>query len=194
MPKVGSILRSNQIQVALADAPGEGLRECRCLLEGSRHHTMAMVLSKLTVLFDRTIGRRFYRIHAVVYRWTGGLIGHRTPAGPVLLLTTVGRRSGQRRTTPLLYMPDGSRYVVVGSNGGRDQPPAWVLNLSATMTAEIQVGRTTWKADAHILTGEEVAVMWPRLFDFYKGWSHYQQLTEREMKVVSFLPRVAGTR
>ena len=76
------------------------------------------MLAKLSIQFDRTIGRRFYRVHRFVYRWTGGLIGHRSPAGPILLLTTVGRKTGQRRTTPLLYMPDGPRFVVVGSNSG----------------------------------------------------------------------------
>jgi deazaflavin-dependent oxidoreductase (nitroreductase family) len=150
---------------------------------------MAVVRAKLSVHFDRTIGRRFYRIHRFVYRWTGGLIGHRTPAGPILLLTTVGRKSGHRSTTPLLYMPDGPLFVVVGSNGGRDQPPAWVLNLAATPAAEIQVGRRRLPVEAHILTGEEKAAMWPRLLAHYKGWGHYQQLTAREIRVVSFRPR-----
>lgn len=150
---------------------------------------MAVVRAELLVHFDRTIGRRFYRIHRFVYRWTGGLIGHRTPAGPILLLTTVGRKSGHRSTTPLLYMPDGSLFVVVGSNGGRDQPPAWVLNLAATPAAEIQVGRRRLPVEAHILTGEEKAAMWPRLLEHYKGWGHYQQLTVREIRVVSFRPR-----
>jgi len=152
-------------------------------------HTMAIVLAKLSVQFDRTVGRRFYRVHRFVYRRTGGLIGHRSPAGPMLLLTTVGRKSGQPRTTPLLYMPDGPRFVVVGSNGGRDQPPAWVLNLSATPAVEIQVGRRKLQADAHVLAGEEKTVMWPRLLGHYKGWGRYQELTEREIRVVSFVPR-----
>jgi len=150
---------------------------------------MVIVLAKFSVPFDRTIGRRFYRIHRFVYRRTGGLIGHRSPAGPMLLLTTVGRQSGQRRTTPLLYMPDGPRFVVVGSNGGRDQPPGWVLNLSATPAVEIQVGRRKLLADAHVLTGEEKTVIWPRLLGHYNGWGAYQGLTEREIRVVSLLPR-----
>jgi len=147
------------------------------------------VLAKISVLIDRTIGRPFYRIHRFVYQASRGLIGHRTPAGPMLLLTTVGRRSGQQRTTPLLYMPDGQRFVVVGSNGGRDKPPSWVLNLSKTPSAEIQVGRRKVPVEARILAGEERASMWPRLLEHYKGWGHYQGLTEREIKVVSFSPR-----
>jgi deazaflavin-dependent oxidoreductase (nitroreductase family) len=148
------------------------------------------VWARITVWFDRIVGRRSYRIHRFVYRWTGGLIGHRTPAGPMLLLTTLGRRTGQQRTNPLLYMPDGPNYVVVGSNGGRPQPPAWILNLSATPAVEVQVGRRRLKVDAHILSDEEKTEMWPRLIGHYKGWGHYQQLTDRELQVVKLVPRV----
>jgi F420H(2)-dependent quinone reductase len=150
---------------------------------------MDPVWAKFTVWFDRTIGRHSYRIHRRLYRWTGGLIGHRTMAGPMLLLTTVGRRTGQPRTTRLLYMPDGPGFVVVGSNGGRPEPPAWILNLTATPQVELQVGRRRCAAEAHILTGEAQADMWPRLIGHYPGWGSYQALTEREIKVVSLVPR-----
>lgn len=150
---------------------------------------MSNVLAKLTVAFDRLFGRRSYRIHRTLYRWTGGLIGHRTMAGPMLLLTTVGRKSGQRRTTPLLYMADGPGCLVVGSNGGRERPPAWLLNLTATPDVEVQVGRRKWAGTARVLGSEEASAMWPRLLEYYKGWSYYQQLTQRELKVVSLSPR-----
>jgi deazaflavin-dependent oxidoreductase (nitroreductase family) len=78
---------------------------------------------------------------------------------------------------------------VVGSNGGRDRPPAWVLNLSAMPAVEIQVGRRRVEAEAHVLTSREKTVMWPRLIEHYAGWGRYQELTEREIKIVSFLPR-----
>jgi deazaflavin-dependent oxidoreductase (nitroreductase family) len=144
---------------------------------------------KLSVIFDRVIGRRFYKIHRFVYQWTRGFIGHWSPAGPMLLLTTTGRKSGQRRTTPLLYMPDGPRFVVVGSNGGREQPPAWVLNLATTPEAELQVGRRKVHVDASILSSEEKAAVWPRLLEQYPSWGNYQTLTDREIRVVSFAPR-----
>lgn len=153
-----------------------------------------IVLAMLSVMIDRTIGRHFYRIHRYVYQATGGLIGHRSLTGPMLLLTTVGRISGRPRTTPLLYMPDGSCFVVVGSNGGREQQPGWVLNLSRTPSAEIRVGRRRLSVEAHILTGEEKASRWPRLVDFHKGWGHYQSLTERELKVASFTPTATQVR
>ncbi|HEV3370632.1 MAG TPA: nitroreductase/quinone reductase family protein, partial [Acidimicrobiales bacterium] len=69
------------------------------------------MLATITVWFDRVVGRHSYRVHCFLYRWTDGVIGHRTMAGPILLLTTVGRRTGQQRTHPLLYMPDGSNFV-----------------------------------------------------------------------------------
>jgi deazaflavin-dependent oxidoreductase (nitroreductase family) len=146
------------------------------------------VVSKLIVGFDRLIGRRSYRIHRALYGWTGGLIGHRSPAGPMLLLTTTGRKSGEPRTTPLLYMPDGSRFVVVGSNAGRDRPPAWLLNLSAAPSVRLQVGRHRHHADAHVLTAKEKTALWPTLAEHYKGWDDYQALTDREMNVVSLVP------
>jgi deazaflavin-dependent oxidoreductase (nitroreductase family) len=149
---------------------------------------MVPVLGRVTVWFDRTIGRHSYRVHRFIYRWSGGLIGHRTPAGPMLLLSTVGRKSGQQRVNPLLYMPDGSSFVVVGSNGGRPQPPAWVLNLAATPEVGVQVGRRKLRAEAHVLTEAEREAMWPRLLGHYKGWGHYQQLTERELRVVVLRP------
>jgi len=147
------------------------------------------VLIKLTILFDRTIGRRFYRIHRFVYQRTGGLIGRRSPAGSMLLLTTSGRKTGRARTTPLLYMSDGARFLVVGSNGGRDQAPSWILNVAATPTVKVQVGRRRFEADAHLLTTEEKTTIWPQMVGHYKGWAHYQLLTDRELRVVSLTPR-----
>jgi deazaflavin-dependent oxidoreductase (nitroreductase family) len=149
-----------------------------------------MLLPRLTVAFDRLFGRRSYRIHRFLYRLTGGLIGHRTPLGPMLLLTTIGRRSGEARTSPLLYMPLHGDYVVVGSNGGRARPPAWVLNLESTPDVKVQVGRDRLAARAHVVTDVERSAMWPRLAEHYKGWSHYQTITERDLAVVLLTPVV----
>jgi deazaflavin-dependent oxidoreductase (nitroreductase family) len=155
---------------------------------------MTSLTARFTIFFDRTIGRRFYPLHRALYRLTGGLIGRRSPLGPILLLTTVGRKSGQRRTTPLLYMPDEPRLVVVGSNAGRQHTPAWVLNLVATPMAEVQVGRRTMEVDAHLLTDEEKELMWPRLLAHYKGWGEYQELTAREIRVIALVPRPGPSR
>src|SRR6185436_10306842 len=96
---------------------------------------------RTAVRIDRTVGPVVYRLHRWMYRMTGGLLGQSSSIGPMLLLTTTGRRSGQARTVPLLYMEDGGRFVVVGSNGGRPDPPACVLNLTANPRADVQLGR-----------------------------------------------------
>jgi F420H(2)-dependent quinone reductase len=139
---------------------------------------------KHAVIFDRKFGRWFYPLHRRIYQLTGGLIGHHSATGPILLLTTTGRRTGQRRTTPLLYMPDGDDFVVVGSNGGRDRPPAWLLNVEALPQAAIQVGRKKIAVEAEVLRGGAREAIWPRLFQHYQGWDYYRQLTDREIPVV----------
>ena len=79
-------------------------------------------------------------VHRALYRLTGGRIGAHAGRANMLLLATLGRRSGQRRVTPLLYVEDGERFVVVASNAGDDRNPAWLLNLRKHPAAEIQVG------------------------------------------------------
>ncbi len=81
----------------------------------------------------------------------------------MLLLETVGRRSGRRRTTPLQYLADGAAFVVVAANGGAPRPPAWWLNLGADPRARIQVGADMLDVSAREATGEERAALWLRL-------------------------------
>lgn len=139
---------------------------------------------KNAVRFDRTLGRLFYKVHRWIYEATDGRIGANSPQGPMLLLSTIGRRSRQLRTTPLMYMRDGDDFVVVGSNGGRPQPPAWFLNLQADPKATVRVGRCKLGVVADIAGSDETAELWPRLREFYDGWSYYQTLTDRELPVV----------
>jgi deazaflavin-dependent oxidoreductase (nitroreductase family) len=141
------------------------------------------------VRIDRTVGRLIiYPLHRLMYRLTGGLLGASSSVGPMLLLTTKGRRSGEARTVPLLYMEDGSRFVVVGSNGGRPAPPAWLLNLRANPNAEVQVGRQRHRVRAEILDGAARGPLWERLTKFYEGWAHYQALTDRSIPAVVLQP------
>jgi deazaflavin-dependent oxidoreductase (nitroreductase family) len=143
---------------------------------------------RTAVRIDRTVGPLVYRLHRWMYRLTGGFFGQSSPVGPMLLLTTTGRKSGQARTVPLLYMEDGGRFVVVGSNGGRPQPPAWLLNLRAVPEAEVQVGGERRRVRAEILEGAARGALWERLTQFYAGWAHYQTLTERAIPAVVLTP------
>jgi deazaflavin-dependent oxidoreductase (nitroreductase family) len=148
-------------------------------------------MSKSTIYFDRHFGHWAYPVHRWLYQHTGGRIGGHSPMGPMLLLTTTGRKSGQPRTTPLLYVPDGSDFLVVASNGGRDQPPAWLLNLRSRPEASVQVGGDRVEVTAEILAGTDKEAVWSTLMAQYRGWDEYQQLTDREIPAVR-LRRSAG--
>ena len=103
------------------------------------------------------------RLHAAVYRSTGGRVLGRVGAQPVLLLETVGRRTGRRRTTPVQYLADGDTFVVVASNAGAARPPAWYLNLRADPHARAQVGERSIDVLAQEATGQEREELWQRL-------------------------------
>ena|SRR5260370_23725421 len=125
------------------------------------------------------------RIHVALFRLSRGRIGARIGKGlPVLLLTTTGRKSGKRRTTPLLYVEDGERYVVVASVGGAPKHPAWYLNLQADPTATVEVSRRRLTTQAETAGPEERARLWRALTAMYPTYDAYQAKTTREIPVV----------
>ncbi len=144
---------------------------------------------KLTVAFDRTVGRPLYRVHVRLYRLTKGLIGHRSPVGPMLLMTVRGRKTGLARSVTLLYYAARGKYYVVGSNGGRPSHPTWVLNVRANPEVSVQVGATRFDALARELPAEERVSVWPELTSFYPGWAHYETLTNRPISVIELRPQ-----
>lgn len=142
------------------------------------------------------IMRAMSRAHVWLYRRTGGRLGSRWRVGsafprgvPVLLLTTTGRKTKQRRTTPLLYLDDGGRYVVVGSQGGLPKDPLWLSNLGADPEVEVQVGPLRQPMRARVASAEERAALWPRLVAHYRDFATYQAWTERVIPVVLLEPR-----
>ncbi|MHB8450629.1 MAG: nitroreductase family deazaflavin-dependent oxidoreductase [Mycobacteriales bacterium] len=145
------------------------------------------------VRLDRSVGPLVYRLHRRLYRLTGGRIGARLQGRPMLLLTAIGAQSGQPRTVPLQYLQDGPEMVIVASNGGRPEAPAWLANLRAHPAAEVQVGGRRLAVTAHILDTAERAGRWPRLLEFYPGYGHYQTLTAREIPVVVLTPAGAAS-
>ena len=111
------------------------------------------------------------------------------PAGgtglvPTLLLTTIGRKSGERRPTPLLYQPTGTGFVVVASRGGSDLHPAWYLNLLTNPACEIQVGRFRYNATARVLTSQEREPYWEWMVRFWPDYARYQARTDRKIPIV----------
>ena len=122
--------------------------------------------------------------HTFIYRLSGGRIGGRIVGGPVLLLTTIGRKSGKERTLPLLYLTDGNTIVLVASNGGVAKHPLWWLNLQAHPQARVQIRSRTLNMTATVAEGEERNRLWSRLVAMYPGYADYQKRTPREIPVV----------
>ena len=125
------------------------------------------------------------RAHAALYRATGGRIGGRLPGLPsLLLLDHVGRKSGNKRTVPLVYMPHGDDFVIVAAKGGHPQDPAWMHNLRANPDTAVQIGGGTIDVHAREVTGEERGQLWPDVVAYNPLWARYQTRTERTIPVV----------
>jgi deazaflavin-dependent oxidoreductase (nitroreductase family) len=123
-------------------------------------------------------------IHRFVYTKSGGRIGGRLAGRQMLLLTHVGRRSGETRVAPLLYVSDGSRFVVAASNAGDDRAPAWWLNLKAKPDAVVQAGRERVSVRAREVHGDEEDRLWRLLSESYGPYRRYREKTSRRIPVV----------
>lgn len=126
-----------------------------------------------------------------LYQKTGGRLGNRWRVGaafpwgiPIFLLTTIGRKSGEPRTTPLLFIKDGDDIVCVGSQGGMRKHPLWFLNVRANPAVKVQLGSEKYDAIARVADAEERARLWPMLVAHYADFDTYQAWTDREIPVV----------
>lgn len=143
--------------------------------------------------FDRRAARaqRFVTaLHTLAYRLTGGRLGGWMVGSPVLLLFTIGRKTGRLRITPLFYLADGPNYVLVASNGGTAGDPAWFRNLQARPRALVQIGQRIVPVRAEVAESADRARLWPRLTQMYSGYAGYQQRTPRKIPVVLLQPMV----
>jgi deazaflavin-dependent oxidoreductase (nitroreductase family) len=123
--------------------------------------------------------------HVRRYRETGGAVGHIWRKGStVLLLTTTGRTSGQKRTIPLIYVRDGERYVIVASKGGAPDHPGWYRNLEKNPDVELQVADDVFRARARTTAGEERARLWRKAAEMWPDYDEYVKRTTREIPVV----------
>jgi deazaflavin-dependent oxidoreductase (nitroreductase family) len=117
-------------------------------------------------------------------RSTGG-----GPSGlPTLLLTCIGRKSGEKRTTPLVFMQNGEDMVIVGSLAGYDTHPAWVLNVNANPECWVQLDDNQMTAVARDATDEEREALWPDLTALFPPWGFFQQQTDRPFAVKILSP------
>ena len=136
--------------------------------------------------------RDWARDHVRRYRETGGADGHiwtghdGTGNFPCLLLTTTGRKTGEARTTPLIYGRDGPDYVVIASQGGRPDHPFWYFNLAADPAVEVQVEAERFAATARTAAGEDRDRLWRMMAALYPPYDDYreQAAATREIPVV----------
>jgi deazaflavin-dependent oxidoreductase (nitroreductase family) len=126
----------------------------------------------------------FGQEHVRRYVETGGEDGHEWQGTVALILTTRGRQSGEQRSTPLIYQPDGDAFVVVASKGGAEEPPAWYLNLQADPQVEVQIRDERFAARARTADAQEKERLWPKMVAVWPAYDEYQAKTEREIPVV----------
>src|SRR3984957_7899925 len=135
--------------------------------------------------------------HANRYLSSGGTVGHMytvTPPGyaemtvPSLLLTTTGRKSGEKFIFPLFYGETGNSYIIVASKGGAPEHPGWYRNLLANPEVEIQVGTKKFNARARTTSGAERAQLWDKALQFWPPYADYEKKTERQIPVVVLDP------
>ncbi len=128
-------------------------------------------------------------LHVAVMRLSGGRIGGQVGKAPMLSVHHVGRKSGQKRITPLLYQPDGDGWVIVASRGGSDQHPAWLLNLREMSETTIEIGRDRIPVSIREVTDEaERSRLWSKVVAVWPDYETYQSRTERLIPLIMLEP------
>jgi deazaflavin-dependent oxidoreductase (nitroreductase family) len=128
------------------------------------------------------------RAHAWIMSRSGGRIARTLFGSPLLVLRTTGRRTGNRRESPMLFVEHENGYAVVASNAASRRVPAWWLNLQARPECEVFVDGGWRAARARAASDAEAAALWPRLDEVYVGFEHYRQLATRDFPVVILEP------
>jgi deazaflavin-dependent oxidoreductase (nitroreductase family) len=135
------------------------------------------------------VGRVVVPVDTVVQRASRGRVAVIGPAGlPHLLLTVTGARTGRARQVPLLYAPDGERFVVAASNWGKPRHPAWSVNLLAHPEATVNLRGTEIQVRGRLAEGDERARLWSLLTAVWPGFDGYASHTDREIRVFVLEP------
>jgi deazaflavin-dependent oxidoreductase (nitroreductase family) len=124
------------------------------------------------------------RANTLAYRLSGGRLGGSFGKAPVALLTTIGRKTGEPRVSPLIFLRDGDRVILVASRGGSDKHPMWYLNLRSNPTVQVQIKDEVLSLTARLATDDERAHYWPKLTAMYPSFDDYRSWTDREIPIV----------
>jgi deazaflavin-dependent oxidoreductase (nitroreductase family) len=150
------------------------------------------VYARLSIFMPAGALRALGRLNVPIYRLTRGRLMNTVGSGPVLLLTSIGRRSGQPRTAPVLYGQDGERLVVVSSNGGNHNTPGWAYNLKANPDAEVEIRGRRRRVRARVADGEERDRLWRHMNEVYGGFDDYEANVARDIAVFVLESRANG--
>jgi F420H(2)-dependent quinone reductase len=137
----------------------------------------------ISVLAPRVL-KWMSKSNVAIYRATEGRVAGHELGLPLCLLTTTGRKSGLSRTTPLIFVADGARVILVASQGGLPTHPLWFLNLRANPKVHVQIRAQTHTMHARVADDAERAQLWPRLIAHNPRWAKYQSWTDRVIPVV----------
>jgi deazaflavin-dependent oxidoreductase (nitroreductase family) len=124
------------------------------------------------------------RGNTLVYKLSGGKIGGTFGKAPVALLTTIGRKTGEPRVSPLIYLREDDRIILVASRGGSDKHPMWYLNLRANPTVQVQIKDEVLTLTARVATEDEREQYWPKLTAMYPDLDDYRSWTDRVIPIV----------
>ena len=124
----------------------------------------------------------FGAVHARLFRTSKGKLGASMRKAPMLLLNTTGAKSGEPRTSPLIYLADGDDFIVVASNAGQDHTPGWYYNLRAQPDASVELGGRVIPVRAEEVTNADE--LWPRLDALFAGYAKYRSRTTREIPLL----------
>ena len=131
----------------------------------------------------RWLQKSFARLNVAVYRWSGGRYMNSIEGCPVCLVTMTGAKSGKQRTIPLMYVPDGEKVILVASQNGRPNNPAWHHNLIANPSIEVEVGSEKRMLQARLATAEEKKDLWEVCFSCYPPFERYRRRTSRDIPI-----------
>jgi F420H(2)-dependent quinone reductase len=148
-----------------------------------------MFYTRVSMAMPQALFTATGKLNAQVYRLTRGRLWNKVGTAPVLLLTATGRRSGEPRTVPVVYLADGERQVVIGSNAGHDRTPAWSYNLQANPDAEVQIRGKRRRVRARVAEGDERAHLWQKVNKMYEGFDSYDANVSRDIAVFVLEPR-----
>jgi len=142
--------------------------------------------------FGNVVVKLMSRLQTWIYRASGGKMANKFLQGaPVALLTHIGRKSGEERTTPLIFIEEGEDVIIVASKGGFAESPQWYFNLMENENAKLQIGDKLREMVAREATAEEVERAWPRLLEIYSDFAEYKlraQACDRVIPLVVLSP------